>query len=256
MPPKRDLMGLRFGRLVVVGEAGRGKSKDVLWKCKCDCGKEIIATGSNIALGKTRSCGGCYSNTYRLSEDGTCVIGTFPNRKEFLFDLAYYKKVISHTWHLDNKGYVFACIDQNLVRMHRWLMNGPDELDIDHKNGVRTDNRKSNLRLATGTENRRNKRVRKDSTTGVKGVGFDKRFNKYRSYIRIEGKLTHLGYYSTISEAANAYDQAAEHYFGEFAWLNNLREKTLEVTTPVFFCCPSPKTYNGKLLNTLSVLAH
>ncbi|SPF55707.1 AP2 domain-containing protein (modular protein) [Candidatus Desulfosporosinus infrequens] len=249
MSRKRDLEGREFGSLTIIAEAGRGKSGDTLWQCKCNCGKEIIATGSNIALGKTQSCGSCYSNSYRLSEDGNYMIGAFPNGKMFMFDLDDCQKVLSHTWHLDNKGYVFACIDHKLTRMHRYLMNAPDGLDIDHIKGVRTDNRKSNLRFATQTENRRNKRVRKDSISGVKGVYYDKRFNKYRAGIRIDGRQIHLGYYSTLLKASESYDQAAIHYFGEFAWLNNLREKT-----PPMLFCPSPKTYHGEILNTLSML--
>ncbi|WP_407312077.1 HNH endonuclease [Desulfosporosinus sp. SB140] len=183
MSPKRDLTGQKFGGLQIIAEAGRSKSGDTLWRCKCDCGKEIIATGSNIALGKTRSCGSCYGNSYRLSEDGDCMIGTFPNGKVFLFDIDDCERVISVHWHLDTKGYVSGYIDHKKIRMHRYLMDVPDGIDIDHINGVRTDNRKSNLRFATQAENRRNKRVRKDSISGVKGVYYDKRFNKYEQVL-------------------------------------------------------------------------
>ena len=58
MSNKIDLTGKRFGRLTVVCEAGR-KHKEVAWKCICDCGKTIIASGYNLRIGKTKSCG-CY----------------------------------------------------------------------------------------------------------------------------------------------------------------------------------------------------
>jgi len=182
-------------------------------------------------------------------------LGAFPNGKVFLFDIDDCQKVIPHNWYFDTRGYVSACIDQMQIRMHRYLMDVPDGIDIDHIKGVRTDNRKSNLRFATQTENRRNKRVRKDSISGVKGVYFDKRYNKYRAGIRIDGRPTHLGHFNTLLEASEKYDEAAIHYFGEFAWLNNLREKTLEAKIPVFFCCPSPKKYHGETLDSLCVLA-
>lgn len=52
-----DLTGQRFGRLVVIKDAGYSKHRDRVWKCKCDCGKTKFATSSCLKLGKTRSCG-------------------------------------------------------------------------------------------------------------------------------------------------------------------------------------------------------
>ena len=54
---KIDLTGRRFGRLVVIEEAGRDKFKRTMWKCRCDCGKEKIVPYAQLARGETRSCG-------------------------------------------------------------------------------------------------------------------------------------------------------------------------------------------------------
>lgn len=53
----RDLTGERFGRLTVVGQAGRGNSKQILWKCECDCGGTAIVPTYHLNSGHTKSCG-------------------------------------------------------------------------------------------------------------------------------------------------------------------------------------------------------
>lgn len=54
---KINLIGQRFGRLVVIGEAGRSKSGYVLWKCRCDCGSETVVSSDSLRSGDTTSCG-------------------------------------------------------------------------------------------------------------------------------------------------------------------------------------------------------
>lgn len=55
-----DLVGKRFGRLVVLKRVGVNKHKKVTWECKCDCGKTIITMGQCLRNGDTQSCG-CYA---------------------------------------------------------------------------------------------------------------------------------------------------------------------------------------------------
>lgn len=61
-----DITGQRFGRLTVIEQAGRSNGRQVLWKCKCDCGNEIITQGGHLRSGHTQSCG-CY-NKQRTQE--------------------------------------------------------------------------------------------------------------------------------------------------------------------------------------------
>lgn len=62
MPPKKlDLAGRRFGRLIVIDEAGRNQARHVTWLCRCDCGATVIRVGSNLKRGKVTSCG-CLPN--------------------------------------------------------------------------------------------------------------------------------------------------------------------------------------------------
>lgn len=52
-----NIISQRFGKLVVIAEAGRAKRRHVLWLCKCDCGKTTVVTGDNLRSGHTKSCG-------------------------------------------------------------------------------------------------------------------------------------------------------------------------------------------------------
>lgn len=90
---------------------------------------------------------------------------------------------------------------------------------IDHINGDRDDNRLTNLRLATPSENRQNQKLHRDSRTGFKGVSLDKRRNKYMARITFGGRQRSLGCFETAELAHAAYVAAARKHFGEFARL-------------------------------------
>ena len=119
------------------------------------------------------------------------------------------------------------------ILLHRLVMGITDpKVLIDHIDRNNTlDNRKTNLRLADRKINAINKKVRKTSGTGFKGVEKVIQKNKkssdrvyYRAYIGINGKHKRLGYYKTPEEAAHAYDKAAVEIFGEFALTNFPKE--------------------------------
>jgi hypothetical protein len=106
------------------------------------------------------------------------------------------------------------------VSMHREIMNATDERFVDHKNCDSLDNRRSNLRLATRSENIQNRRKKKNTTSRFIGVNFSKPESKWRSRITYQGKRIALGRFDSEIEAAKAYDQAAKKYYGQFARLN------------------------------------
>lgn len=107
--------------------------------------------------------------------------------------------------------------------MHRLLWthkHGPieDGLMIDHINGVKIDNRITNLRLTTSAGNNKNRG--KSSVGGelYKGVRLEE--GRYRAGIQSDKKTIFIGYFKTVEMAAIAYDIKAKETHGEFAWLN------------------------------------
>ncbi len=92
----------------------------------------------------------------------------------------------------------------------------PAELEIDHINGNRADDRIQNLRLATRAEQQWNVGKTQRNTSGYKGVSFYKRLNKWRADIRVEGKQKNLGYFATAKEANTAYQEAAKKLHKQF----------------------------------------
>lgn len=89
---------------------------------------------------------------------------------------------------------------------------------VDHKDRARTlDNRKSNLRIATSTQNACNRTVRRESATGVKGVHQDKRYGTYRVQVCVNAKRRYLGTFKSLEEAAIVARNAREDMHGEFA---------------------------------------
>lgn len=86
----------------------------------------------------------------------------------------------------------------------------------DHINRNKLDNRTENLRVVTCTENLQNRGVQKNSSTGLKGVYFDKRFNCYYARIKVNGKFMHLGCRRTAQEAHELWCEAARKLRGEF----------------------------------------
>ena len=105
------------------------------------------------------------------------------------------------------------------VLMHREILglHRGDGLQGDHINHATLDNRRSNLRIATDQQNKRNRRKQSNNVSGYKGVSWFKTRNKFRAQIKVAGKVLHLGYFATAHEAHVAYRQTSQHLYGEFA---------------------------------------
>ena len=107
-----------------------------------------------------------------------------------------------------------------LVYMHRAIIGAKDGEIVDHANGQKLDNRRSNLRLATRSNNASNQKKRSSTKAKYKGVIWRQNAQRWQGYIGTMGKWIHLGYFDSEIEAAKAYDEAARQMFGEFAKTN------------------------------------
>ena len=105
--------------------------------------------------------------------------------------------------------------------MHRVIMNAQANEQVDHINGNTLDNRRCNLRLCSHGQNIVNRKTSKSNTSGYKGVS--KSGHKWLSNISFDGKRVYLGVFETKEKAAQAYNQAATKYHGDFAVLNNVK---------------------------------
>jgi hypothetical protein len=143
-----------------------------------------------------------------------------------LVDDEDFEELNKYKWYCDAHGYARRDIwiskkGNKPVLMHKYLLNVEKGYQVDHKNTIRLDNQKSNLRKATLQQNRRNKTVQKNSKTQLKGVTLFQN-GKFRAYININSKQIHLGYFIESIDAAHAYNEAAINHHGEFANINKL----------------------------------
>ena len=118
-------------------------------------------------------------------------------------------------------GYLVITIDRKKHYSHRlaWLyVHGAWPIEeIDHIDMLRTNNKLSNLREATVTQNNVNRPVHSNNKSGTKGVRATKNGERWSARIGVSGRTIDLGCYNTKEEAGAAYAEAARRYYGEFA---------------------------------------
>jgi hypothetical protein len=121
----------------------------------------------------------------------------------------------------DQKGYWSIRIDNKYYLQHRlawfYVYNKWPDLEIDHINLKRHDNRIDNLREADHGQNQHNGKAYKTNKSGLKGVTYLKANRKWMAQIQRNKKHYYLGLYKTKEEASIAYKQAAQKFFGQFA---------------------------------------
>lgn len=133
-----------------------------------------------------------------------------------LIDLEDIDKVKNHRWGLTDRNKYAETRSPERVKLHRFIMDPPDDMVIDHINGDGLDNRKSNLRICTQAENTRNHSALSNNTSGCTGVSYSKHNNKWHAYITHDNNRLTIGYYNTKEEAAEARKQAEIELFGEY----------------------------------------
>jgi hypothetical protein len=153
-------------------------------------------------------------NYYKTTLQGRRVL--------FSYDQEDHAFIMRFSWYADGKGYIRTCyrgLDGVTIQdsLHRMLLKPKGALVVDHKNGHKWDNRRCNLRICTKAENNRNAKTRVDSSSGVKGVYWNHRTEKWVVSITFDGRVKYLGTFKDSDDAVLARIEAEAKYFGEFS---------------------------------------
>lgn len=205
-----DLTGQRFSKLVVIAKDDTRKGI-TYWKCKCDCGNETTVTSQHLRGNRTKSCG-CgrlgtrRENIFDFSKGyGVCTID---DGTQFLFDKEDYEKIRKLHWYKDKDGYLRGSIRGKLIFLHKFIMDCPEGMIVDHINRNPQDNRKQNLRICTPQQNVWNRKFK----------GYTKVKDKYRVTLWKDGKLVFRELCDTEDKAKEVRRKAELLYFGEYAY--------------------------------------
>jgi HNH endonuclease len=119
---------------------------------------------------------------------------------------------------LHSKGYLLVRVDGVRFLAHRlaWLLAHGEwpRGEIDHTDGEPSNNRITNLRVVTRTQNNINTKLSRNNTSGITGVIWDRRKRKWWAQLKLYGRLKHLGYFTSKEEAETARLQAAVAHVG------------------------------------------
>lgn len=142
--------------------------------------------------------------------------------KYAIVDDSDYELVCNHVWRFGGRtGYAETSIHSGntcrTIRMHQLILRAQKGMVTDHINRNKLDNRRTNLRVASFSENARNRGVNKNSKSGIKGVFLDKRYNQWRCQVTIDHKSKPVGgRFDSPLEAAKCRDFYAKMLHGEF----------------------------------------
>lgn len=148
---------------------------------------------------------------------------TYPGRVTIV-DNSVLDKIGSHTWCVNytqnGRPNVLSCINYKNTILSRFIMDAPDDMLVDHKNGNPFINIYRNMRLCTTKQNAQNRHKIKNKYKCVQKHG-----NRWRAQIGFNGKTIKLKSCTTPEEAALIYNRAAKILFGEFARLNIIEKE-------------------------------
>lgn len=146
--------------------------------------------------------------------------------KAAVVDDADYALLAGYHWHYMGIGYAARSQGGKRIYMHRVIMGAPVGMQVDHIDGDRLNNTRSNLRICTAQQNHHNRRpLRRETSSSYKGVHFHKQTGHWRAVIRIDGRRIYLGFFHHAIDGAAAYDKAARELFGPFAYTNLTAEE-------------------------------
>ena len=201
---KKDLTGLRFGKLTVKTQNGVNKWGNTIWLCECDCGNETTVVSGSLTNGFTNSCGCLGSENLKKLRDskikfnkfeinGDVIIVELSNTKnKMVCDVSDWNKLKEYCWYENTNGYARSRIGY----FHKVVCEVEYPFIVDHINRNKLDNRRMNLRKVTRQQNALN--------TDATGISWNKNAKKWSASIMIDGKHVHLGLFDQKEKARNA----------------------------------------------------
>lgn len=228
--------GVPESGLTVVSRAENTDDGRIQWLCSCSCesNKQVVTTGENIRNGHTLSCG-CIQkekqykshkkqNKYEIVGD-TVHIYLNKSSKFTTIDLDKWNTtpyIKDLCWYLSGNGYIYAHIPKNIrnefnnkksIGLHQLICPCEDGFEPDHIDRNRLNNVSSNLVVKTRSENLQNKGLAYNNQSGVTGVCWSNRLNKWRAYITVKRKHINLGTFVNKDDAIRARKNAETKYF-------------------------------------------
>lgn len=224
---KEDLSKRQFGLLTVIEQAEDyvtpSGQHQAMWLCKCECGNIKAIRAATLKNGTSSSCG-CIqkgivkqlgkthkkNNTYDLS--GEYGIGYTSNTNQpFYFDLEDYDKIKDYCWSEDNNGYIVTEKNKRRILLHILIMNTETGVDVDHIHHKRYDNRKSELRIVTRSQNQIAVKARKEAEEKYFGEysydnSVEQRKIPVRKRMKMEEKIAWDNLYEYVKKNILRYD--------------------------------------------------
>jgi hypothetical protein len=197
--------GQVFGKLTVVEQAGRDNLKKVLWRCKCECGKETVVVSGSLVTGNTTSCG-CVAPNFKHGGWGKGSYNTWRammRRCYLLADKDYLR--------YGGKG-VSVCQEWHTYENFVTDMGEPEGDETLDRIDVYGDYAKKNCRWAGVQTQNRNVRLRVNSKTGYIGVSAVGK--KFMAKITVGKKAYYSKVLVTVEEAAAARKELERLYWG------------------------------------------
>lgn len=212
-----DITGVTFGRWKVLDRAENNHRGLAMWLCICECGTERVVAGANLRNGISKSCG-CLNKD--ILRDIKATHGQTRGGK----DTPEYKAwnhMMGRCYNTNNQDYSYyggrgiKVEWKSFEQFYEDMGKRPSSKHSIERLDVNANYTKENCIWANKTQQARNQRIRKDNKTGVKGVKWNQRLNKYEVGIRVNKKQIYLGLFITLEEAAEARKQAELKYWGK-----------------------------------------
>ena len=211
-----DIVGLRFGKLIVVSYSHKVKNKNKngyshYYNCKCDCGNNHVAERSSIKFGNTKSCG-CIKTEKLIKRNSETAKYNGESRSKYARILRIYRSMCYRCYNKIDESYInyggrgIKVCDEWLndyFSFRNWAIdNGySDNLSIDRID-VNGNYEPSNCRWATRTTQVENTRqLWKHNKSGYRNIYWHKAAKKWDVNFCINGKTTHIGMFINIEDA-------------------------------------------------------